>query len=117
MEHVTPLVDPTFTYGAIVSIIITLMGFGCTMLYQAFKLGSYAASNAANIQALHDDMIGMREEMKELKDNSKVMTQVLVDVAKSRTEINLLSERISDVQRHGSHRLAEIMAGWRADQK
>jgi hypothetical protein len=38
------------------------------------------------------------------------MSEVLIRIAESRTELKLLSDRITDVQEHGSHRLAEILA-------
>lgn len=45
-----------------------------------------------------------------LEKNEERMSQVLIEMAQSRTEINLLSKRIDDVQRHGSYRLAELLA-------
>ena len=101
-----PLLEPTFTYGAIVTIAIALIGFGATLLYNAYAVGRYAAGTDERLK----DLSG---RMRDIEISQHQMTNILVELAKSKIEIQLLSKRIDDVQQHGSHRLAEILQQWR----
>lgn len=110
-----PIIDPQISYGALITLVVTLCGFGATLLYQAYRLGSYAAANEQHLARLTEKIGDLSERMRGLERNEEKMTTILIDIAQSKVELQLMSKRIDDVQMHGSHRLAEILAGLRSE--
>lgn len=108
------MIEPVWTYGAIAGLITTILGFGATLLYQAYRLGSYAASNEGHLKHLTEKMGEFSDRMAALEKNEEKMTTILVEMAQNKSELQMLSRRIDDVQQHGSYKLAEILQSLRA---
>lgn len=92
--------------GAALTMGFALLGFGGTLIYNAFVVGKYAASTDERLKEL-------AIRMGDLEKAESKMTDILVQMAQSKTEMQLLSKRIDDVQQHGSYKLAEIMDNMR----
>ncbi len=48
--------------------------------------------------------------MAQVEKITNLMSEMLIKVAESRTEIKLLSDRINDISEHGSRRLSELLS-------
>lgn len=95
--------DPTVSYGALFTIAVALLGFGTTLVVNALSVGRFTGRVTENLEDINRRITTM-------ETNEAKMTDVLVDLGKSKIELELLSRRIDDIQQHGSHRLAEILA-------
>lgn len=95
--------DPTVSYGALFTIATALIGFGLTLVVNALSVGRFTGRVTENLEDI-------TRRITTMEANEAKMTDVLVDIGKSKIEIELLSRRIDDLQQHGSHRLAEILA-------
>jgi len=81
--------------SGLATIIVGLAGFGSAAVIHIFFIGRHFGAIDKRLEAL---------ERSELK-----MTDVLIGMAQSKTEVELLSKRLDDVQHYGSHKLAEVL--------
>ena len=94
--------------GAALTMVFAFIGFGGTLVYNAYMVGRYAASTDERLKEL-------AIRMGDLEKAEVKMTDLLIQMAQSKTEMQLMSKRIDDVQQHGSYRLAEILENMRRD--
>lgn len=92
----------TISFGTSITLLVTLIGFGCTILYHSYKIGGFVASTTQQLKQIV-------KNIEELELASIKITEILVDIAKSKAELQILSKRIDDIQMYGSHRLAEVL--------
>jgi hypothetical protein len=100
------MIDPTISLGALITMAVALLGFGITLIINAVSIGRFTGR-------VTEALVEVQRRIEAVEKAEQRMTEVLVDMAKSKIELQLLSQRIDDVQKHGSHRLAEIMADWK----
>lgn len=100
------MVEPTVSYGALLTMTVALIGFGVTLVINAVAIGRFTGR-------VTESLADVQRRITSIEQNEEKMTLVLVDLAKSKTELQLLSRRIDDVQQHGSHRLAEVLEAMR----
>src|SRR5260221_6345603 len=98
--------ENTFTLGAVVTIVISLIGFMGAGVVNAIMVGRYFGANDKRLDAID-------KRMENLEIEEKRMTDILIGIAQQKTEIHLLSARLDDVQKYGSHKLAEVLEAMR----
>src|SRR6266576_767380 len=100
------MLDWQVSLGNVITIALIVLSFLFHAAIQAIVITRKAALVEGKIDRLD-------ERMARMERTEAMLSEVLIKVAESRTEINLLSARITDVQLHGSHRLAEILGDLR----
>jgi len=98
--------EGTITLGAVLTIAISLIGFLGAGVANAIMVGRYFGANDRRLE-------GIDKRMENLELEEKRMTEVLIGIAQQKTEIHLLSNRLDDVQKYGSHKLAEVLEAMR----
>lgn len=100
------MVDWTISTGAILTMAIAIIGFIGTAIVNAIAVGRY-------IGAVDKRLDSIDRRMSALEEAEKEITKTMVAIAEQRTEIATLNKRVDDIQKYGSHRLAEVLEAMR----
>src|SRR6266550_3587139 len=92
--------------------VITIVGVILSLFFHAISQAVIITRKSSLVEGKIDRL---DERMERMEKNENLLTEVIIKVAESRTEIKLLADRITDVQLHGSHRLAEMLADVKRD--
>lgn len=100
------MIDPVISYGAIISSVLVVVGFIGGGLLHAIVVGRYFGR-------VDEVLIDIRRRVTDLEHNESKIADVLVTIAEQRSAIAETARRIDDMQKYGSHRLAEVLEAMR----
>lgn len=99
--------EPSITIGAIFSAFASMVVFVGSLIWYSGRFTVKMDLFTKNLEAQFTKMDKRLEKAE----------QCLVEIATTKVEMAALNKRVDDIQRHGSHRLAEIVEQAIADRR
>ena len=93
----------TINLSGILTSLVVVVGFIFTAFLNSIAVGRYFGGVDKRLEAFD-------KRMETLEKAEEHITEVLVEMARSKVELQMMSKRIDDVQHYGSHKLAEILS-------
>jgi hypothetical protein len=100
------MIEWTVSLGAILTGLLVVIGFVATSLLNAFAIGKYSG-------AIEGRLTMLDRRMEELEKSETKIADALIQVAQQQVRLDNLNARVDEVQRYGSHRLAEVLEAMR----
>lgn len=100
------VVDWSISAGNILTIAVAVVGFIGAAIVNAIAIGRYIGAVDKRLDSIDKRMGAMEEAEKDI-------TKTMIAIAEQRAEISTLNKRVDDVQKYGSHRLAEVLEAMR----
>jgi len=97
------MMEWSVSLGNIITVVVLLAGFIGHGLVQAIVIARWMVTIEGKIDAIHP-------RLDRLERTETTISDAVIRLAENKIEIKLLSDRISDIQAHGSYRLAELVA-------
>jgi hypothetical protein len=103
------MLDWQISLGNVITDVIALFGFMGTIIFTAVKVSALFEKMNSQTSLLAQQLGAMDKRLIEVEAAEQKMVTILVAIAEQKTEIRQLGDRMADIQRYGSHRLAQIL--------
>lgn len=100
------MIDWSISAGNIITIAVAVVGFVAAAFVNAIAVGRYIGAVDRRLDSIDRRMSAMEEAEKDI-------TKTMIAIAEQRAEISTMTKRIDDLQKYGSHRLAEVLEAMR----
>ncbi len=101
------IIEQSISWGNIITVVCLVIGLIANGYITAMGIGRYFGT-------FDRRMDNVDKRLETLEGVGAKITDLLVTLAQQKGEMNLITRRLDDVQAHGSHKLAEILEGVRA---
>lgn len=101
------MVEWSVSFGNVLTMIVAAIGFIGAAIVNAVAIGRY-------IGAVDKRLDGIDKRMSIMEEAEKDITKTMISIAEQKAELASVTKRLDDVQRYGSHRLAEVLEAMRS---
>lgn len=100
------MVEWSVSFGNILTMIVAVVGFIGAAVVNAVAIGRYVGAVDKRLDSIDQRMTAMEEAEKDI-------TRTMISIAEQKAELAAVTKRVDDVQKYGSHRLAEVLEAMR----